>query len=174
MQNNKPQRLNFFNGRLLSVADLRLEQNYHINKRRLHNRHLHGWGVVEGLDVNAKGNKVIVAPGFAIDCAGNEIVLDSSVDIIIAQGAHEFFVAVEYAESEIDPIPALDGDDDPVRYAHIQEEAKVYLMDANPNMKHEKYAAGSSGCGKPHPIAIAHLHQAGKGWKIMRCGLRGG
>lgn len=174
MQNNKPQRLNFFNGRLLSVADLRLEQNYHINKRRLHNRHLHGWGVVEGLEVSAKGNKVIVAPGFAIDCAGNEIILDSSVEIAIARGAHEFFVAVEYSEREVDPIPALGGDEVPVRYAHIQEEAKVYLMDANPNMKHEKYPPGSSGCGKPHPIAIAHLHQAGKGWKLIRCGLRGG
>jgi len=174
MQNNKPQRLNFFNGRLLSVADLRLEQNYHINKRRLHNRHLHGWGVVSGLEVTTNDSKVIVAPGLAIDCAGNEIVLGNSVEMVIAHDAHEFFVAVEYCEIEIDPIPALGGDEVPVRYAHIQEEAKVYLMDANPNMKHEKYAPGSSGCGKLHPIAIAHLHQAGKGWKLVRCGLRGG
>lgn len=174
MQSNKPQRLNFFNGRLLSAADLSLEQNYHINKRRLHNRHLHGWGVFSGLDVAVKGNKVVITPGVAIDCAGNEIVLDHGVEITIARGAHECFVAVEYCEIEIDPIPSLAGDNAPVHYAHIQEEAKVYLMDANPNMKHEKFGPGSSGCGKPHPIAIAHLLQMPKAWKILRCGMRGG
>ena len=45
-------RLNYFSGRLLTAEDLKEEQTYHLNKRRLHNLALHDWGVVVGLDVS--------------------------------------------------------------------------------------------------------------------------
>ena len=45
------ERLNFFYGQMLSAADFRSEQAYFREKMKLHNRCLHGWGVVCGLEV---------------------------------------------------------------------------------------------------------------------------
>src|SRR5947207_1586639 len=44
-------RLRYFHGQPLSALDLRREQAYHLEKARLHNRLLHGWGIACGLDV---------------------------------------------------------------------------------------------------------------------------
>jgi hypothetical protein len=81
-------RLRYFHGQPLSALDLRREQAYHLDKSRLRNRLLHGWGIVCGLDVRVSvkegcrpeendptATEVIVLPGSAIDCAGNEIVV---------------------------------------------------------------------------------------------------
>lgn len=81
-------RLRYFHGQPLSALDLRREQAYHLDKARLRNRLLHGWGIVCGLDVQVTAKEqcrpgehdstlteVIVLPGSALDCAGNEIVV---------------------------------------------------------------------------------------------------
>jgi hypothetical protein len=44
-------RLRYFYGQMLHARDLQLEQAYFREKLKLHNRCLHGWGVVCGLDV---------------------------------------------------------------------------------------------------------------------------
>ena len=57
---------------------------------RFHNQHLHGWGVVCGLQVDcgiAHGGtdtQVSVQPGYALDCGGDDVLLNSaqSLDII--------------------------------------------------------------------------------------------
>src|SRR6266496_6842089 len=41
----------FFAGQLLSEEDLNRLDHYIVEKNKLHNRYLHGWGVVCGLDV---------------------------------------------------------------------------------------------------------------------------
>lgn len=170
----KLERLNYFNGRMLSADDFKLEQTYFIDKQRLHNRYLHGWGVVSGLDVSIKGSKVHVEPGVAIDCAGNEIYLHSCVNIAILKGAVEFYVVVEYCEIETTPIPVMGSTGDVgqtvVMNARIQEDCKVYLTSVNPNLNHETIGPGTCGCGKPHPITIAQLHKGSKGWKLQQCG----
>lgn len=81
-------RLRYFHGQPLSALDLRREQAYHTEKARLRNRLLHGWGIVCGLDISVTAEEdcrpgegapasteVLVLPGSAIDCAGNEIVV---------------------------------------------------------------------------------------------------
>src|ERR1700681_3205846 len=47
----KLQRLNYFYGQLLGVQDFQAEQDYFRDKLKLHNRCLHGYGVVCGLRV---------------------------------------------------------------------------------------------------------------------------
>ncbi|HEY0099337.1 MAG TPA: DUF6519 domain-containing protein [Pyrinomonadaceae bacterium] len=51
------------------------------NDLRFHNKHLHGWGIVCGLQVNCGPNEpesprryVTVRSGYAIDCEGNDII----------------------------------------------------------------------------------------------------
>ena len=45
-------RVRYFDGMLLSTADFQAEQQYLREKRKMHNRCLHGFGVVCGLDVS--------------------------------------------------------------------------------------------------------------------------
>jgi hypothetical protein len=74
-------RLRWFTGRFLTARDLTDEQDYHLERHRLHNRLLHGWGVVCGLQVHPHQRQdcehewVWVDQGIAIDCHGREIVL---------------------------------------------------------------------------------------------------
>src|SRR5688572_33219022 len=70
-----PERVHFFDGQLLGRDDFRAEQDYHRRMRYLHNRLLHGWGVVEGFAVDADDGGVPVGPGVAIDSLGRELVL---------------------------------------------------------------------------------------------------
>jgi hypothetical protein len=42
-------RNHYFTGKLMQVGDFDTEQRYGVDKLRLHNRVLHGWGVVCGL-----------------------------------------------------------------------------------------------------------------------------
>jgi hypothetical protein len=76
----------FFAGQLLSEADLNSAQAYVMAKNRLHNRYLHGPGVVCGLEVvcNDCDGYVTVKPGYAIDPCGNDIVVcqEQSFDVI--------------------------------------------------------------------------------------------
>jgi len=70
-------RTRFFAGQLLTEADLNNDQSYWLAKSRLHNRYLHGWGVVCGLQV-ACGDClgwVTVKTGYAIDPCGNDIIV---------------------------------------------------------------------------------------------------
>jgi hypothetical protein len=71
------ERPRFFAGQLLTEAELNGEQAYVVAKNRLHNRYLHGPGVVCGLQVGCDpcDGWVTVAPGYAIDPCGNDIVV---------------------------------------------------------------------------------------------------
>jgi hypothetical protein len=77
----------FFAGQLLTDEDLALLGDYVVAKNRLHNRALWGPGVVCGLDVHCDpcgGGHVIVEPGYAINCCGDDIVVPcpESVDVL--------------------------------------------------------------------------------------------
>jgi hypothetical protein len=77
----------FFAGQLLTDEDLALLGDYVVAKNRFHNRALWGPGVVCGLDVNCDpcgDGHVIVQPGYAITCCGDDIVVPcpESVDIL--------------------------------------------------------------------------------------------
>src|SRR5215472_13124271 len=73
----------FFAGQLLTEADLNRLEQYVINKNKLHNRYLFGWGVVCGLEVicgQCEG-EVTITPGYALSPCGDDIVVCHS-DII--------------------------------------------------------------------------------------------
>ncbi|MGH8554138.1 MAG: hypothetical protein ACREUD_00945, partial [Gammaproteobacteria bacterium] len=75
-------------GSYLSAKDLLTEQRYRLQRLRQHNRYLHGWGVVCGLQVvpaHEPGRPwgVRVCPGYAIGCCGEEIEVGSSTVVDI-------------------------------------------------------------------------------------------
>lgn len=75
-------RTRFFDGMFLTQADLENEQVYWRMKRRLTNRAL-GTGVVWGLKLafDVATQKYRLSPGYALDCCGNDLVVECPVEI---------------------------------------------------------------------------------------------
>jgi hypothetical protein len=94
------ERTRFFFGKLLTAEDLEREQRYHIEKRWLLNRMLHGPGVVSGLEVTPRGGSgVRVAPGLALDAHGRELLL-CRAKIVAVPPRGRFSICLRYAEIE--------------------------------------------------------------------------
>ena len=94
------ERPRYFFGMLISEHDLNQEQAYFLAKSRRHNRMLHGWGIVAGLEVSAfgsEGRHVSVAPGYALDPCGNEINVDESVVVEVPCDGRSF-IALGFEE----------------------------------------------------------------------------
>jgi hypothetical protein len=100
-------RPNFYAGKLLTADDLRAEQEYQREKLWQHNRLLHGYGIVVGLEVGLQENddgstQVIVAPGYALDGWGREIVAAEPVALYLPGDRHDLTVFVKYVEQTDD------------------------------------------------------------------------
>lgn len=114
----------FFTGQLLDAATLAAEQDYHREKRRLHNRALLGYGVVSGLGVRVESAgdpeaaRIVVDPGYAIDRLGEEIALSRGATLRTPKQGDTAFVTLRYwehvcptpppAESAPPEIPAVE------------------------------------------------------------------
>jgi hypothetical protein len=95
-------RPNYFFGKLLGAADLQLEQEYHLQKHRRHNRHLHGFGIVSGLEVrvdtsaDSDEDRIVVEPGYAIDSCGEEIAIPESVRLALPADGDAVYVTLRH------------------------------------------------------------------------------
>src|SRR5438046_2496021 len=84
-------RNHFFTGKMMGAGEFATETLYHAGKMRHHNVRLHGWGVVCGLKVKqhpaaeCRKRYVIVEPGSALDCCGQEILLLEEEIVDVAQ-----------------------------------------------------------------------------------------
>ena len=95
------ERPHYVAGKLLTVDDLELEQRYHIEKRRLLNRMLHGPGIVSGLAVTGgTGGTVTVEPGFALDPQGREILVCGPQKLTIPESGEPVSICLLYREHE--------------------------------------------------------------------------
>jgi hypothetical protein len=100
------QRPNYFDGQLLLAKDFLDEQRYHMDARRRHNLFLHDWGVARGLTIaKAHDRSVRIAPGAAVDAAGNEIRVDESsvVDLSAFRPHDRVHICLAYEEAASQP-----------------------------------------------------------------------
>jgi hypothetical protein len=126
------ERNRYYTGRYLTARDFRDEQAYFLSRHRLHNRLLHGWGVVCGLQVERHRSEcpghVIVNPGIAIDCCGRELVLRERTAVAIwlppeqpagGEGKAaanppdtlQYLLYLHYAEQAVECVPAIYAED---------------------------------------------------------------
>ena len=95
----------FATGQTLSAADLTALQSYVAGKNRLHNRFLHGWGVVCGLEVvcdDCEGS-VTIRPGYAIDPCGADIVVGQPVRFDVIRAIQDCSGAGRTRTGDCDP-----------------------------------------------------------------------
>ncbi|MBZ0120842.1 MAG: hypothetical protein K8H88_27860 [Sandaracinaceae bacterium] len=81
------ERPRFFGGQLLTQNELNGLLDYIRAKNRLHNRLLHGWGTVCGLEVSCHAcpGWVTIHPGYAIDPCGNDLVVCEPHDVNLVE-----------------------------------------------------------------------------------------
>jgi len=159
------ERVNYFDGQVLTAQDFEDEQGYYREKRRLHNRLLHGWGVVCGLGVSLQGEEIRIEPGLALDCQGNEIVVRDQVTARLPEAGRDRYVVVEYVERLSKYVPAP-GASEP-QPSRVTEGYRIGLEDADPCIEHPT-ACLERGCSTPHPVPLARL-----AWRQARWSARG-
>jgi hypothetical protein len=101
----------FAPGQVLTDIDLNADQAYALAKNRLHNRYLHGWGVVCGLEVvcNHCDGYVTIHPGYAIDRCGNDIVVAADQPFNVIRAIQDCCNARQKPRGQCDPyIPPPD------------------------------------------------------------------
>ncbi len=126
-------RVHYFDHQFLKVHDFQAEQEYHTQMRHRHNRLLHGWGVVEGLEVRQKGQRdITIEPGMAIDNLGKEIVISSQVtcQLISLERNTHVFIALGYDETWDEPDHYSSGGIED--YTRVTETHKIEEMKEPP------------------------------------------
>lgn len=135
-------RNNYYSGKLMNVSVFESEQKYMNDKRRLHNRFVAGFGVICGLDTVAVSEEsVSVEAGFAVDGVGREIVvsvpdvkrLSSLSGYVHGRASGCYYLYLQYAEQESDPVRTGTEQLDDVTYEKIKERYLLYLSDTCPS-----------------------------------------
>lgn len=157
MTNDRPfRRPHYFTGRLLTAEDFRAEQDYHVGKRRLLNRALHGAGIVQGLEAALVGGDVRVEAGLALDCTGREIVVPEAVTIALPRAATERFLVLAYEEHGDDYAPVVSPRaTEEARW--IVEGYRLSWTEVDPLARHRAGSCLWKSCGAEHAITIARL-----------------
>jgi len=131
------ERLNYFNGQFLTEEDLKAEQEYFRKKQKLHNRYLHGCGIVFGLEVLVvKDNRILIDFGLALDCFGNEIVLCEPIEKDLPIDKSNLYVFLHYRECPSEPIPVpttpATSSENNQTYSRIKESFDITFEANNP------------------------------------------
>lgn len=165
----------FFAGQVLTADDLNRLKHYVIAKNRLHNRQLHGWGVVNGLEVtcDACGKGVIVGCGYALSPCGDDIVVCEPVTVDVCAlvkqccqaDCHpcepppkstptncdedsEWILAIRYTESPAKGIKPLMSSETPgCGCATSESKCKCGHGNGNGDGHSHGHSHGKSGCG---------------------------
>lgn len=160
----------FFTGKLLTAEDLELEQEYFRERLKRHNRYLHGFGVVFGLEVSKRGSAVVISPGLAIDCLGNEIVVPEPLEQALpgSNVGSTLFLNISYVERETDPVANPSPNCAEMENSRIEESAAAVFEKGNANQGHRHFKGRWRACGKSHGLTIARLRFGSGQWRIDR------
>ena len=140
-------RINFFKGFLTTEKDWNEAELYHVEKRKLHNRHLHAPGVVLGyagelrVMARARGDLSLeIQPGYAIDGQGNDLILwDAAIKNINAEEyrlPQTLYFVLRFAEELTDFI-AYKENLEYKGHRRWQEQCRVEISQTEPDISRE-------------------------------------
>ncbi len=139
------ERNHYYYGKLLTVEDFELEQQYMNNKRRIINRYLYGSGVVRGLDIIQVDERTLsLETGLAIDYTGREIMVEKPVSLKLSDiegfydGSEEelpyAYLCIAYQEEGQEAVHNAAGaqDGEQIAYNKWREGYRLYLTRNEP------------------------------------------
>jgi hypothetical protein len=164
-------RVRYFAGRLLTAADFAAEQDYLLDRWRRHNQWCHGYGIVDGLALTIDQPEIVVAPGLALDCNGDEIVLPTPYVLLLPTcppSPSIQYLLITATEEFADPIPAPDTSESEPQTAHsrIQESARLTFAVADPAKGHPRRRGRCRPCGESHGVALGRLRWSRGRWRL--------
>ncbi len=152
------ERVKYFPRQLLTADDMKADQEYFLNKLRRHNRYLHGWGTVCGLEVLSAATdelpwRVEITKGYALGPWGDEIYVGESVFLDLARcgpgtvtdpcdpeflhtpgsaAGLQLFMAIKYAECLAKPVRAMPAgcgcEEDACEYSRIRDSFQIECL----------------------------------------------
>ncbi len=133
-------RINFFKGFFTQAEDWQAAQEYHIEKRKVHNRFLHTPGIVYGCMGNLRvtateGTSLNVGPGYAIDGEGRDLYLPKPERIQIIPhnySSKKVYIIIRYNEEKIDKRSNI-SNPEYTDYAFIKEWPVVEITTDEPD-----------------------------------------
>lgn len=138
-------RINFFKGFFTQAEDWQSAQQYHIEKRKIHNRFLHIPGIVYGcldnLNVIATedGTALYIGPGYAIDGEGRDLYLPKPEKVSINPQDYippaTVYVVISDGQEKIDLRPDA-ANPEHSGHAFIKEWPKVEITTDLPDNRH--------------------------------------
>ncbi|MCP5049033.1 MAG: hypothetical protein GY940_17820 [bacterium] len=137
------ERINFFKGLFMEAGDWRKEQDYHIEKRRYHNKFLHTPGVASGslgdlrVSVSSSGTTLVAAPGYAIDGEGRDLYVPEAREIKLPplqafNPPSTVYVVISYREKETEKRNS-DANPDYAGYAFVAEDTLIEVTTKEPD-----------------------------------------
>lgn len=125
----------YYSGKLLHASDFITDQEYGNRKLEYINRKFHGWGIVEGLQVQTTPEGGLrLSQGSAIDSQGRilEVPVDRQVEAgeieeLGLQAPHEFVLGIRYAEQTVETELAVLEEEKSSKPARI---AETYVLRA--------------------------------------------
>jgi hypothetical protein len=126
-------RNDYYKGKRIDVDDMKLEQNYFIDKIKALNSALIGYGIVDGLKIHGVNNTsqtVTVNKGIGIDSHGNFIVLLEQKVFTLPRRLEEGdYIYLRYHEEQEDRIAAgyEDTCSEQCVFDHIVEDVAIYV-----------------------------------------------
>lgn len=139
------ERNRYFYGKLLTVRDFALEQQYHCNKLQLLNRLHLGAGVVCGLGVaKVDDTTLLIESGMALDYQGRMILQEEPIlrklQMLEGQenllGKNTGYLCLSYAETDVEPVNAVGADTGESRQFNMtRESCRIFLTAEAPDYK---------------------------------------
>jgi hypothetical protein len=112
-------RINPFHGLMIDGAVWRDAHEYHRDQLRLHHLALHGWGILQGLDVSVgdEENILLIEPGIAIDPAGTFIIVGQRLSYhLTSRDPGTKYLVIQFRDVPSGPNqPGVDGVGQPTR-----------------------------------------------------------
>jgi hypothetical protein len=147
---------------VLTAADLRAEHEYQQQKQWQHNRMLHGYGVVSGLEVLIEQDDdsaaIIISPGYALDGWGRELIVAEPLTVRVPRERRDLIIYLTYFDAAERNNPPASSRVDSTRGSLI-----AVLLEAPPAER-----AQSPGTRSDHAIAIARVRRPHLVWQRDR------
>ena len=156
--NDALERLVYFTGRLLSADDLQAEQDYFRTRLRRLQRAALAVGVISGLEVSVSDEadgtpSVVIAPGLALDRAGELIEVCERVRIPLGEASEPGLVLLRYSERPAAFVPATGRAPDGAESSQPGRIAEGFDISISPKVD------GAA-------IALGRLVRASSGWRV--------
>jgi hypothetical protein len=161
-------RVRFFQGQLLSANDFQAEQEYWLEKQRRHNRTVHGYGVVSGLNVSVADNIVSVSPGMAFDRRGNELVVPQCLRLSLGPPGRIAYVTARYEERETDRVTVQSDPTSEVEFSRVEESSETTIEALPVVRRRTRPEKTLDQPGTEEDILLARLIMRGGRWQIDR------